>query len=425
MKVLVLGSGGREHALCWSISKSPLCEKLYCIPGNAGIQEEAECINIKIENFNSLKKFIKKNQINFVIVGPEEPLVKGIVNKLNKLNVKVFGPNKKASILESSKIFTKDFCKRNDIPTADYKKFKSFKDAVNHIQDIKYPIVIKASGLAGGKGVFIVKNKFEARKVLSDLMIKKKLGTSGKEVVIEDYLVGEEISCLALVDGKNYIPLLLSQDHKKIYENDKGPNTGGMGAYCPLPYLKKNIQSKINKEIIEPTITAMNKEKRMFNGVLYAGLMLVKGKIYLIEYNVRFGDPECQPLMFLLKSDLLKILNNCVNKKLNKTKIKWKKEYALSVVMVNKGYPGKFKKNGIIKNINLITEDKNTKVFHSGTNLDNQNNIIASGGRVLSVTTSDKNFNKAKKKAYEVVKKIKWKNSFFRKDIGFRAKRLK
>jgi len=425
LKVLVLGSGGREHALCWAISKSPLCKKLFCIPGNAGIKSVAECINIKINNFNSLKKFIKKEKINFVIVGPEEPIVNGIVDKLNKLKIKVFGPNKKASILESSKTFTKDFCKRNNIPTANYKIFRNYKDAINYVQNIKYPIVIKASGLAGGKGVFIIKNKFEAKKTLRDLMIKRKLGMSGKEVVIEDYLVGEEISCLALVDGKNYNPLLLSQDHKRIYENDKGPNTGGMGAYCPLPYLKRNIQNKINKEIIEPTIKAMNKEKRPFSGVLYAGLMLVKGKIYLIEYNVRFGDPECQPLIFLLKSDLLKILNNCVNKKLNKTKIKWKKEYALSVVIVNKGYPGKFKKNSIIKNLNLVTEDENTKVFHSGTSLDNQNNIIASGGRVLAITSKDKNFNNAKKKVYEVVKKIKWKNSFFRKDIGFRAKKLK
>ena len=425
MKVLVLGSGGREHALCWAISKSPLCKKLFCIPGNAGIKSVAECINIKINNFNSLKKFIKKEKINFVIVGPEEPIVNGIVDKLNKLKIKVFGPNKKASILESSKTFTKDFCKRNNIPTANYKIFRNYKDAINYVQNIKYPIVIKASGLAGGKGVFIIKNKFEAKKTLRDLMIKRKLGMSGKEVVIEDYLVGEEISCLALVDGKNYNPLLLSQDHKRIYENNKGPNTGGMGAYCPLPYLKRNIQNKINKEIIEPTIKAMNKEKRPFRGVLYAGLMLVKGKIYLIEYNVRFGDPECQPLIFLLKSDLLKILNNCVNKKLNKTKIKWKKEYAISVVMVNKGYPGKFRKNSIIKNLNLVTEDENTKVFHSGTSLDNQNNIIASGGRVLAVTSSHKNFNSAKKKTYESVKKIKWKNSFFRKDIGFRAKKLK
>ena len=425
MKVLILGSGGREHALCWAISKSPLCKKLFCIPGNAGIKSVAECINIKINNFNSLKKFIKKEKINFVIVGPEEPIVNGIVDKLNKLKIKVFGPNKKASILESSKTFTKDFCKRNNIPTANYKIFRNYKDAINYVQNIKYPIVIKASGLAGGKGVFIIKNKFEAKKTLRDLMIKRKLGMSGKEVVIEDYLVGEEISCLALVDGKNYNPLLLSQDHKRIYENDKGPNTGGMGAYCPLPYLKRNIQNKINKEIIEPTIKAMNKEKRPFSGVLYAGLMLVKGKIYLIEYNVRFGDPECQPLIFLLKSDLLKILNNCVNKKLNKTKIKWKKEYAISVVMVNKGYPGKFRKNSIIKNLNLVTEDENTKVFHSGTSLDNQNNIIASGGRVLAITSKDKNFNNAKKKVYEVVIKIKWKNSFFRKDIGFRAKKLK
>ena len=425
MKVLVLGSGGREHALCWAISKSPLCKKLFCIPGNAGIKSVAECINIKINNFNSLKKFIKKEKINFVIVGPEEPIVNGIVDKLNKLKIKVFGPNKKASILESSKTFTKDFCKRNNIPTANYKIFRNYKDAINYVQNIKYPIVIKASGLAGGKGVFIIKNKFEAKKTLRDLMIKRKLGMSGKEVVIEDYLVGEEISCLALVDGKNYNPLLLSQDHKRIYENDKGPNTGGMGAYCPLPYLKRNIQNKINKEILEPTIKAMNKEKRPFSGVLYAGLMLVKGKIYLIEYNVRFGDPECQPLIFLLKSDLLKILNNCVNKKLNKTKIKWKKEYAISVVMVNKGYPGKFRKNSIVKDLNLVTEDENTKVFHSGTSLDNQNNIIASGGRVLAITSKDKNFNNAKKKVYEVVKKIKWKNSFFRKDISFRAKKLK
>jgi len=425
LKVLVLGSGGREHALCWAISKSPLCKKLFCIPGNAGIKSVAECVNIKINNFNSIKKFIKKKKINFVIVGPEEPIVNGIVDKLNKLKIKVFGPNKKASILESSKSFAKDFCKRNNIPTADYKKFKNYKDAVNYTQNINYPIVIKASGLAGGKGVFIIKNKFEAKKTLGDLMIKKKLGMSGKEVVIEDYLVGEEISCLALVDGKNYNPLLLSQDHKRIYENDKGPNTGGMGAYCPLPYLKRNIQNKINKEIIEPTIKAMNKEKRPFSGVLYAGLMLVKEKIYLIEYNVRFGDPECQPLIFLLKSDLLKILNNCVNKKLNKTKIKWKKEYAISIVMVNKGYPGKFKKNSIIKNLNLINDYETTKIFHSGTDLDNQNNIIATGGRVLAVTSRDKNFSNAKKKAYEVVKKIKWKNSFFRKDIGFRAKKLK
>jgi len=425
LKVLVLGSGGREHALCWAISKSPLCEKLFCIPGNAGINSEAECINIKINNFSSIKKFIKKEKINFVVVGPEEPLVNGIVDKLKKLKIKTFGPNKKASILESSKSFTKDFCKRNNIPTADYKKFKNYRSAVHYIQNINYPIVIKASGLAGGKGVFILKNKSQAEKTLKDLMVKKKFGDSGKEVVIEDYLVGEEISSLALVDGKNYIPLLLSQDHKKIFENDKGPNTGGMGAYCPLPYLKRNIQNKINKEIIEPTIKAMNKEKRPFNGILYSGLMLVKEKIYLIEYNVRFGDPECQPLIFLLKSDLLKVLNNCVNKKLNKTKIKWKKEYALSVVMVNKGYPNKFKKNSIIKNLNLINEDQNTKVFHSGTSLDNQNNIVATGGRVLTVTSSDKNFNSVKKKVYQTVKKLKWKNSFFRKDIGFRAKKLK
>ena len=425
MKVLVLGSGGREHALCWAISKSPLWEKLFCIPGKAGIESIAECTNIKINNFSAIKKFIKKEKINFVIVGPEEPIVNGIVDKLNKLKIKTFGPNKKASILESSKSFAKDFCKRNNIPTANYKNFRNYKNAINYIQNINYPIVIKASGLAGGKGVFIIKNKLEAKKTLNNLMIKKKIGLSGKEVVIEDYLVGEEISCLALVDGKNYNPLLLSQDHKTIYENNKGPNTGGMGAYCPLPYLKRNIQNKINKEIIEPTIKAMNKEKRPFIGVLYAGLMLVKGKIYLIEYNVRFGDPECQPLIFLLISDLLKILNNCVNKKLYKTKIKWKNEYALSVVMVNKGYPGKFKKNSIIKNLDLVTEDENTKIFHSGTSLDNQNNIVASGGRVLVVTSKDKNFNNARKKVYEVTKKIKWKNSFFRKDIGFRAKKLK
>ena len=425
MKVLVLGSGGREHALCWAISKSPLCEKLFCIPGNAGIKEVAECKNIKINNFSSIKRFIKKEKINFVVVGPEEPLVNGIVDKLNKLKIKTFGPNKRASILESSKSFTKDFCKRNNIPTADYKKFKNFNNAINYIQDIKYPIVIKVSGLAGGKGVFIVKNRLEAKNTLRNIMIKKKFGSSGKEVVVEDYLIGEEISCLALVDGKNYIPLLLSQDHKKINDNDKGPNTGGMGAYCPLPYLKRNIQNKINKEIIEPTIKAMNKEKRPFNGILYAGLMLVEKKFYLIEYNVRFGDPECQPLIFLIKSDLLKILSNCVNKNINKTKIKWKKEYAVSVVMVNKGYPGKFKKNNIIKSSNLEKDDKNYKVFHSGTTLDDKNNIVASGGRVLTVTASNKNFNTAKKKAYEIVKKLKWKNSFFRKDIGFKANKIK
>ncbi len=425
MKILVLGSGGREHALCWAISNSPLCKKLFCIPGNAGIRSVAECVDIKINKFDSIKKFIIEKKIDFVVVGPEEPLVNGIVDKISNLKIKAFGPNKKASILESSKSFTKDFCRRNNISTANYKKFKKYKDALNHIQNIDYPIVIKASGLAGGKGVFILKNKKNAKKTLENLMIKKKLGNSGKEIVIEDYLVGEEISCLALVDGKNYLPLLLSQDHKKIFDNDNGPNTGGMGAYCPLPYLKRNIQKKINKEIIEPTISGMNKEKRPFNGLLYAGLMLTKEKIYLIEYNVRFGDPECQPLIFLLKSDLLKILINCVKKKLNKTIIKWKKEYAVSVVMVNKGYPGKFKKNNIIKSSNLEKDDKNYKVFHSGTTLDDKNNIVASGGRVLTVTASNKNFNTAKKKAYEIVKKLKWKNSFFRKDIGFKANKIK
>ncbi|PPR35514.1 MAG: Phosphoribosylamine--glycine ligase [Alphaproteobacteria bacterium MarineAlpha6_Bin3] len=425
MRVLVLGSGGREHALCWAISKSTLCKKLFCAPGNAGIKEIAECKNLNIKNFNSIKNFIKKEKINFVVVGPEEPLVNGIVDKLNKIKVKAFGPNKRAAILESSKSFTKDFCKRNNIPTASYKKFKNFTKAENYINKLNYPIVIKASGLAGGKGVFIIKNKAEARKTLINLMIKKEIGHSGKEVIVEDYLIGEEISCLALVDGKNYIPLLLSQDHKKIYENDKGPNTGGMGAYCPLPYIKRNIQDQINKEIIEPTIRAMNKENRMFNGILYAGLMLVGKKIYLIEFNVRFGDPECQPLIFLLKSDLLKILINCTNKKLSKTKIKWKREYALSVVMVNKGYPGKYKNIGVIKNLNLVAKKRNVKVFHSGTSLNNKNDIIASGGRVLSVTASDKNFNVAKKNAYQIVKKIKWQNSFFRRDIGFRAKKMK
>ena len=425
MKVLVLGSGGREHALCWAIAKSPLCKKLFCIPGNAGIKKIAECKNLNIRNFNSIKNFIKKKKINFVIVGPEEPLVNGLIDKLSKFKIKAFGPNKKSSILESSKSFTKDFCNRNKILTANYKKFKNFHDANNYIKKVKFPVVIKASGLAGGKGVFIIKKKIEAKKILNDLMVKNKFGSSGKEVIIEDYLVGEEISCLSIVDGKNYIPLLLSQDHKKIYENDKGPNTGGMGAYCPIPYIKKNIVKKINKEIIEPTINAMNKEKRNFNGILYAGLMLVKNKIYLIEYNVRFGDPECQPLLFLLKSDLLKILINCVNKKLNKTKIKWKKEYAISVVLANKGYPNKFKKNNLIKNLNLIKENKNLKIFHSGTSLDKKNNIIASGGRVLTVTASHKNFNNAKKIVYTAINKIKWANSYYRKDIGYRIKKLK
>ena len=425
MKVLVLGSGGREHALCWAISKSPLCKKLYCIPGNEGIKDIAECHNIKINNFNSIKKFIKSEKIDFVVVGPEEPLVKGIVNKLKKLKIKAFGPSKRASILESSKSFTKDFCKRNNIPTANYKKFTNFAKAKSYIEKIKYPIVIKANGLAAGKGVFIVKKKLEAKKVLKNLMVKKSLGQSGNEVVVEDYLVGEEISCLSFVDGKNYIPLLLSQDHKRIFDNDRGPNTGGMGAYCPLPFLKKKIQNKINKQIIEPTIKAMVKEKRQFNGILYAGLMLVKNNFYLIEYNVRFGDPECQPLIFLLKSDLLKILKNCVEGKLNKTRILWKKEYAFTVVMVNKGYPGKFVKNNVIKNLKLIKENKNIKIFHSGTSIDNNNNIVASGGRVLSITTSHKNFYKARNNVYKFLKKVAWKNSFFRKDIGLKAKKLK
>ena len=244
------------------------------------------------------------------------------------------------------------------------------------------------------------------------------------QVVIEDFLVGEEISSLAIVSGKNYIPLLLSKDHKKVYENDKGPNTGGMGAYCPLPFLKDNIQKKINKEIIEPTINAMVKEGRSFNGILYSGLMKVKKKLFLIEYNVRFGDPEFQPLLFLLKSDLLKTLIACTTNNLGKIKVKWRKGFAFTVVVINKGYPNKFKKNKIIKNLNLFTKNTESMVFHSGTSLDKNNNIIAKGGRVLSVTSYGKDFNKAKSKTYKIVKKIKWENSSFRKDIGYRAKKI-
>ena len=425
MKILVIGSGGREHALCWSISKSPLCKKIYCLPGNAGIKEEAECVNIKIDNHNAIIKFIKQKKIDFVVVGPEQPLVDGLVDKINKLNTKVFGPSKKAAILENSKSFTKDFCKKYNIPTARYKKFKNYKLATTYLKKSIYPIVIKVSGLASGKGVYISRNKNQALKALKEIMIKKKFKQSGNEIIIEEFLDGEEISFLALVDGNNYLPLLTSQDHKKVFEKDKGPNTGGMGAYCPVPFIKKAIQKKITKTIIEPTILAMKNEGRIFKGILYAGLMLKKNKIYLIEFNVRFGDPECQSLIYLLESDLLKVLLACANGKLKDIKLRWKKGYAFTVVMTNKGYPNKFKKNAIINKLDDFNNHTKIKIFHSGTILDKKNNLIAVEGRVLSVTSYNKNFSDVKKETYKAVKKIKWKNSYYRKDIGWRITKFK
>jgi len=402
----------------FAISKSPLCEKLYCIPGNAGIKEVAECKNIKISNFSYIKKFIKEKKINFVVVGPEEPLVNGIVDKLNKLKIKTFGPNKKASILESSKSFTKDFCKRNNIPTAKFGVFEDYDSAVHFLESNKTPIVVKADGLAAGKGVSICNNIEEAKNKIKEIMEGK--FKSSKKVVLEEFLEGEELSYFVISDNNCYKFFGSAQDHKKVGEGDVGPNTGGMGAYSPSNLLNDELDNKIKKKIIEPTLKEMKNLGHPYTGFLYAGLMISNGEPYLIEYNIRMGDPECQVLMMRLKTDLLEILDLVTKNELKKVNIEWYDDNAITVVLCAKGYPGKYIKDSEIKNIDKVETDKNNQIFHAGTYI-KDNRVFSSGGRVLNITSKANKLKAARDKSLENLKKISWIDGFFRRDIGWRA----
>ena len=418
MKIGIIGSGGREHALCWALHKSKKIKQIFCFPGNAGTSNIASNINIKLDNFNKIKKFIQKNKINLVIVGPEKPLVDGIVDYLEKNKIKVFGPNKKASQLEGSKIFTKELCRKYNIPTARFEIFKDKKTSKKFLLNCNYPIVIKADGLASGKGVYICKDKSESF-VAIDEIFNGKFGIA-KKVLLEEFLDGEEMSYFIISDGNSIKSFNTAQDHKRVLEKDRGKNTGGMGAYSPSKLINNDLEKKILDKIIKPTINGLKKLGTNYSGFLYAGLMIKHNEPYLIEYNVRMGDPECQTIIPRLKNDLLDIVLACCNKTLKKIDIKWNLKKSLCIVLCSKGYPEKFKKDVEIKNLNKVKQTNNDFYFHAGTSYMNQK-IYAIGGRVLNFVSLSKNFIDARKKVIKNLKILNWNKGFYRKDIGYKV----
>ena len=418
MNLAVIGSGGREHAICYKLKQSPKIKRLICIPGNAGIEEIAENIRVDITKFHLIYKILKKYKIDIVIVGPEQPLVDGLVNYLSKKKIRVFGPDKFCSQLEGSKAFMKDLCKKNNIPTADYGVFDSYNEASNFIKKNKIPIVVKADGLASGKGVSICLTKEEALKNVKEILNGK--FKSSKKVVLEEFLEGEELSYFLIVDENTYHFFGSAQDHKRVAEGDTGPNTGGMGAYSPAPILTTSLEKKIKEKIIEPTLNAMKVAGHPYKGFLYAGLMIFKNEPYLIEYNIRMGDPECQVLMMRLKTDLLEIIDHATKNRINNLKIQWTEKSSITIVLCAKGYPSNYIKNSEIKNLEKANVDKYNQIFHAGTYKKNEK-IYSIGGRVLNITSLSNSLAKARSKSLENINKINWIDGFFRKDIGWRV----
>ena len=420
MNILVLGSGGREHALCWKISKSPRCNSLFCIPGNGGIEEVAECIDINPRNKRKIYLFCKENKIDLVVIGPEVLLEEGLSDYLTSKRIKVFGPSKKAAKLETSKIFSKKFLKKNSIPTANSYEFNNLKSSMDYISLNKTPFVIKVDGLAAGKGVIICNSKQEAVKAVNDIFKKNKFGDAGGKILIEEFLEGYEVSYFAFFDKNNYLPFGYALDHKRAKNNDKGLNTGGMGAFSPSKKVTNSLEKKIIEDVIIPTQKGLKKNKIIFRGIIFFGLMITNDEPKVIEYNVRFGDPECQVLMRKLDSDLLDILDAVANDLLEKSlKISLNKEFCICVILASLGYPNKYQTGFEIRNIDKMIAREDIVIFHSGTIKKNKK-YFSNGGRVLSLTAKDKNPIIAKKKVYEAVKKINWKNGFYRDDIGIK-----
>ena len=418
MNLAVIGSGGREHAICYKLKQSPKIKKLVCVPGNAGTQEIAENIKEDISNFDALYQIIKKQNIDLVVVGPEQPLVEGLVDYLNEKKIRVFGPDKFSSQLEGSKAFMKNLCKKNNIPTANFGVFNNYNDASNFIKKNGVPIVVKADGLAAGKGVSVCSTIEEALKNTKEILDGK--FKSSNQVVLEEFLKGEELSYFTIVDENSYHFFGSAQDHKRVGEGDTGPNTGGMGAYSPAPLLTDKLEKKIKKKIIEPTLKAMKELEHPYKGFLYAGLMICKNEPYLIEYNIRMGDPECQVLMMRLETDLLEIIDNATKNQLNNLKIEWAKKNCITIVLCAKGYPFNYIKDSEIKNLSTVLSDKNNQIFHAGT-YEKNNKIYSNGGRVLNITSSSKSFVSARDKSLTNIDKINWSDGFFRKDIGWRV----
>ena len=418
MKVAVIGSGGREHAICNSLKNSNNINKIYCIPGNAGTNSIAENIKIELDDFNKIKNFIIENEIKLVIIGPEKPLVEGISDYLQRHGVKVFGPNKIASQLEGSKIFTKKLCEKYKIPTSKFGIFKSSDQAEKFLNNSVFPLVVKADGLAAGKGVYIC-DDIEQSKIAVKEIFNGKFGKAN-EVLIEEFLEGEEMSFFIISDGKTFKSFGTAQDHKRVFEGDKGKNTGGMGAYSPSRLNSTSLSKKIINKIIKPTLNGLQELKSDYVGFLYAGLMIIDDEPFLIEYNVRMGDPECQTILPKLQTDFLEIINACVNKKLDTIEIKWKNEKSICVVLCSKGYPDSFNNNLEIKGLDEIILGKNEFIFHAGTKKNNLK-VFSNGGRVLNFVVLSEEFKESRDKAIKLINRLNWSNGFFRKDIGFKV----
>jgi phosphoribosylamine--glycine ligase len=418
MIIGIIGSGGREHAICSSIARSKKVEKIFCFPGNAGTEYIATNVSLNLNNFNELKNYILKEEIELIIVGPEQPLVNGIVDFLEENNIKTFGPNKIASQLEGSKIFTKKICEKYNIPTAKFGVFNLSKNAINFVKDTKFPVVIKADGLASGKGVYISENYIQAEDAIHEIF-NGKFGTA-KNILIEEFLVGEEMSYFIISDGKNIKKFQTAQDHKRVLEGDKGKNTGGMGAYSPSRLINDELDKKIIEKIIEPTLKGLRDMGCNYKGFLYAGLMIVQDEPYLIEYNVRMGDPECQTILPRLKSDLFEIILSCCTENLQKTNIEWYDAKSLCIVLCSKGYPDEFEKKILLKNIKKINLKKNEYIYHAGT-IKDKNQIYSNGGRVLNFITLSEQFKKSRNNTIKLINQLNWPSGFYRKDIGYKV----
>jgi phosphoribosylamine--glycine ligase len=420
MNILVVGSGGREHALVWKLSQSPKVKKIFAAPGNAGIAQLAECVPIKGEDIAGLVAFAKANSIGLTVVGPEGPLSMGIVDVFAKAGLRAFGPSGKAAEIEASKQFSKDLMKKYNIPTAEYGVFTDKQAATDYIRKKGAPIVVKADGLAAGKGVVVATTVDEALKALDMIMTDKAFGTAGDRVVVEECLVGEEASFMAFSDGKTVVPMASSQDHKRIFDNDQGPNTGGMGAYSPAPVVTKELEQRVMETVMIPTVRAMEKEGRFFKGVLYAGLMIHNNQAKVLEFNARFGDPETQPIMARLDTDLVDIIEAILDSRLDKLAIKWKPASAVCVVIASGGYPGSYEKGREIQGLDKAAQVKDVTVFHAGTSLKN-GKVVTDGGRVLGVTGIGPSVRAAIDNAYAGVREISFDGAQYRKDIGARA----